>query len=171
MSAWQSHTHTRTHTHTHTHTQKHAGVIILMSMENLAALSHDLFSVVLPSIKHTLSHRTGRADPEVVTAVWHQNQGSPILNKHVPAPQRVLSLCSWIEMNTNNKLQPLWGENLNMMEQLSSRNGKSALLWWITLLWSVLRKGQSQLNRNWIIQTSCLVCESIWFSRFCSNYN
>lgn len=53
-------------TQTHTHTVKQAGVIILMSSEEWAAISHDLFSVVLPSVRHKLSHRTGRADPEVL---------------------------------------------------------------------------------------------------------
>ncbi|KAI9528892.1 hypothetical protein NQZ68_015657 [Dissostichus eleginoides] len=34
-----------------------------------AARSHDLFSVVLPSVKHTLTHQTGRAHPDILSAV------------------------------------------------------------------------------------------------------
>lgn len=41
-----------------------------MSRDELDALSHDLFSVGVPSIKHTLSHRTGWPHPEAVTAVF-----------------------------------------------------------------------------------------------------
>lgn len=45
--------------HAQAHKLKQAGVIILMSREEWAAHSHahDLFSVVLPSIKHRLSHQ------------------------------------------------------------------------------------------------------------------
>lgn len=38
------------------HTQKHGGVIILMSRDELAAFSHDLLSVAVPSVKRTHSH-------------------------------------------------------------------------------------------------------------------
>lgn len=38
------------------HTQKHGGVIILMSQDELAAFSHDLLSVAVPSVKRTHTH-------------------------------------------------------------------------------------------------------------------
>lgn len=48
---------------------KRAAVISPTSGEELAALSHDRLSVVLPSVKHTLTRRADRAHPEILTAV------------------------------------------------------------------------------------------------------
>lgn len=75
-----------------------------MSRDELAALSHDLFSVAVPSIKHTLSHRTGRAHPEVVTAVFICRVCPK--QTHINSSESSVSL--QLNRDEHNKLQTWW---------------------------------------------------------------
>lgn len=81
------------------HTQKHGGVIILMSRDELAAFSHDLLSVAVPSVKRTHSHTHSHTDCDSGQAGLVRRlrplclSVASALNKHAPTPPKTPSLC------------------------------------------------------------------------------